>query len=116
MAFDYELLTEITEISTTVTGTMYTHSTGTKSYVRTIMMHNSNTFSIGVSLYKVPDVGGSLGVASTANRFYSDNIIAADTVFIEVPVPGIILTDTNDSIQGFATLSGINYEIYGGRE
>jgi hypothetical protein len=115
MAFDYELLAEMSQITTT-TGILYTHSTGSKSYVRTFMMHNSSDASIDVELYKVPDNGGAVGVASTANRFYKDSIVSEDTVFIEIPVPGMLMTGTNDTIQGYTSASGINYEIYGGRE
>jgi hypothetical protein len=118
MAFAYARLAEIQFITTT-TGVLYTHTTGSiaKSYVRSVVVHNSGTSNEDVRMYVVPDNGGSAGVASTANEFYRETIAAQSTRMIEFAVPGVIMIDNNEVIRGLTTTSGaVTVMIFGGQE
>ena len=76
-----------------------TNATGKTTYVRSITVHNTNTSSEDVCIYRVPDNGGSAGTASTANRIIKASVPADGTEIWEWESPGMVLSDTNDTIQ-----------------
>jgi len=116
MSFDYSRLCEITTVASTV-GSVYTNPSSTKSYIRLIILHNTSSTSETVVLYNVPDSGGSLGTAGDTNKFYYESITANSTSIIDLGTPGLILQDTNDSIQAVTTTaSKVTIQIMGGTE
>lgn len=116
MAFDYQRLTEITTLPSAA-GVVYTKSSGTKAYVRLIVLHNSNTISEAVKLYVVPDSAGSVGTPGVTNEIYSESLAAGDTRIIEFATPGLLLLDNNETIQGVTTTaSKVTITITGGLE
>jgi hypothetical protein len=102
MAFAYGKLTEITTLPNSA-GAVLTNAASTTTYIRGIMLHNGNTTAETVILYKVPNSTGSVGTAATANEIYKEIMAPAATTFLEFPTPGMIMTDTNDTIQGTTT-------------
>ena len=116
MAFDYSLLKEIATIADSA-ASVYTNPAATKSYVRLIIIHNTNSTAEVVQLYNVPDSTGSLGTAGDTNKFYYESMAANATSIIDLGTPGLILEDTNDSIQAVTTTaSKVTIQIMGGTE
>ena len=116
MAFTYSQLTPITTIASSA-GAVYTNPSSKTSYVRSIILHNTNTSAEAVVLYNVPDNSGSVGTAAATNQFYKTSVAADTTVIIEFPVPGLVLSDTNDTIQATTTTaSKVTIQISGATE
>lgn len=116
MAFAYGKLTEITTLPNSA-GAVLTNAASTTTYIRGIMLHNGNTTAETVILYKVPDSTGSVGTAATTNEIYKEVISPGATTILEFPVPGIILTDENDTIQGTTTTaSKVTIQFIGATE
>jgi len=84
-------------------GALITNAVSTKTWIRGIVIYNGNTTAEAVKLYNVPDSTGSVGTAGVSNLFYVQSIPPDETVLIEIPGPGLVLTDTNDTIQGVTT-------------
>lgn len=116
MAFAYGRLTEITTIDTSA-GAVYTNPASTTSYIRLIVIHNTYTSAEAVSLYIVPDNAGAAGTAGNTNKMYYESVPANDTRILEFPAPGLMLVDTNDTIQASTTTaSRVTIQIYGATE
>ena len=116
MIFDYARLAEITALPNSA-GSVYTNPASTSSYVKLIQLHNTSTVNEIVSLYNVPDAAGTVGTASTANRFFNYTMAPNETIQVEYNSPGLVLKDENDTIQAAAsTAAKVNIEIYGGLE
>ena len=116
MSFEYKRLTEITTLDDTV-GVIFSNPAGKQSYVRMISLHNANSQNEIVKLYNVPDTAGSVGSAADTNKIFERVFAANESLIIEYPVPGMILADENDTIQGGTdTVSKVTIEITGGQE
>jgi hypothetical protein len=97
-------------------GSLYANPGSTKSYIRGFTLFNGNTTTENVKLYNVPDSSGSLGTAGVSNQFTEIALLAKETLFIDLPHP-IVLTDTNDSIQGVTTTaSKVTFQIHGDKD
>jgi hypothetical protein len=118
MSFDYSRVLEITSLAVSAsTNTLVTNTAPGKKYIRNIILHNTHTSDVVVSLFNVPNSGGVVGTSSTANQFLKATLPADDTVMIEVPAPGIMLVDDFDTIQGYADIaSKVTAQMYGGAE
>jgi|WetSurSiteA1Bulk_404760.scaffolds.fasta_scaffold08911_4 hypothetical protein len=120
MAFDYSRLAEGVKLAPTASGAVacVTNPSTTTTYIRMIVVHNVNSTTETVSLYNVPDSGGSVGTASdTTNRFYKEDLPAGATRILEFQAPGIVLIDTNDTIQGVCSVyEKVLVWAYGGAE
>jgi hypothetical protein len=111
-----------------------TVGSGKTTYIRSIVIFNSNvgTANTGLSqtvqIYAVPNSAGSVGVATAGNRIGRVSLTPDDTFFFDLQYP-ITLQNTGDSIQVFNegtyayTLSGIatstnpvNVMVLGDRE
>ena len=116
MALTHMRLTEITTIAATA-GAVYTNPASTTAYVTLIVLHNTNTTAEDVELWNVPDSTGSVGTAADTNKFWADSLAANETVFVEVPKIGLVLEDTNDTIQAMTdTASKVTIQIFGSQE
>ena len=102
MAFAYARVLEITTLPAAA-ASVYTNPAATTTYIRGIILHNGNTVTEAVKLYNVPDNAGAVGTAAVTNEIYSESMVAGATTMLEFPIPGIMLTDGNDSIQGVTT-------------
>lgn len=116
MAFAYARLTEINYIADAAAAE-YTNPASTTTYVRSIILHNTHSSDLAVTLYNVPDNSEAVGTAAVANQFYKETIAANDTLMLEFPAPGLVLTDTNDTIQAVCgTADKVTIQIFGGTE
>ena len=102
MVFAYKRVLEITTLPAAV-ASVYANPAATTTYIRGIILHNGNTATEAVKLYNVPDNAGAVGTAAVTNEIYSESMIAGATTVLEFEIPGIMLTDENDSIQGVTT-------------
>jgi len=97
-------------------GTLYANESGTKTWVKEIILFNANTTAEVVRLYNVPDSAGSAGTAAAANQFFERTLATLETVIISFAV-GLVLEDHNDTIQGYTTTaSKVTYMIMGATE
>ena len=101
MALQRTKLGDIAYIPATA-GSIYANPSSTKTFVRGLTLHNTNTTTEIVKLYAVPDSTGSLGTAAASNRCLNVSLTANETLLIEFPYP-LVLTDENDSIQAETT-------------
>jgi len=102
MALNRAKLADIAEIASSA-GALITNAASVKTWIRGITLHNHTAGAIDVTLYNVPDSGGSVGTAATGNQFFKKSLAADETHYIDLPGPGIVLSDTNDTIQGLAS-------------
>jgi hypothetical protein len=105
MAITRGRLANIQTISSTA-GVIYANPAGTTTFVGCIILHNTHTATETVQLYNVPDSTGSVGTAALSNRFMQVDIAANATVSFPFDGDGIVLADTNDSIQASSTSAG----------
>jgi hypothetical protein len=117
MAFDYEILTEITTVDGSSASALYTNAASTKTSIRLMILHNSNTSAETVKLYNVPDSTGSVGTAGVTNKIFERSLIPNETYVWNIGAPGIIQEDTNDTLQGVtSTSSKVTFQAFGGAE
>ena len=116
MAFVYSRLKDIAYIAGSAAAVV-TNGAGAKTYIRCIVLHNTHTSGLATTLYNVPDSAGSVGTASAANQFYKETIAPDGIVILEFPTPGIVLSDTNDTLQAVCgTADKVTIQVHGGTE
>ena len=96
-----------------VAGTLFL-STATKSYVKGILLHNTNTTSETVKIYYVPNNAGAAGAAATANKIFERALAANETFLfpLEFGVP-LTMGTAGDTIQGATTTaSKVTFVIF----
>lgn len=101
MALQHTRLAEVAYVASTV-GSIYSNAASTKSHVRGFLLHNTNTTNETVAIHWVPDSAGSVETASNATRIFNVVLAANETLLLEIPY-GLVLTDTNESIQAVTT-------------
>jgi hypothetical protein len=112
MAFTYSRLKETAYLGDTTGTALVEHSSGF-TYIRLIILYNSDSSARTVSLYNVPD-GAAVG---NSHQFFGASLDAAQTVMLEFPAPGIMLKDNLDRIWGKASVaSKVTVQIYGATE
>lgn len=104
MAVDYLHLAQSAVTTAGTTVSIFTNPGGTTTCVRQIWLHASNYGCIGISetsviLFRVADSAGSLGRARPTEQFFARSLGTNETYLLDCGVPGIVLTDANDSIQ-----------------
>lgn len=102
MALNRAKLSDIQELPSSV-GNLIVNPASTKTWIRGILIHNGNVGDETVKLYNVPDSASSVGAAADANKFFEKVVGTLENVYIDIPGPGILLTDLNDTIQGVTT-------------
>ena len=114
MALTNNILTEISYIAGITADALYDNDLNTTAYVQLIIIHNGNSTSENVKLYKVPNNSGSLGTAGVSNIMYNLTLVANETKMIQVAKMGIMLIAQHDSIQASTTTSNkVTVQIYG---
>lgn len=115
MALQRGKLADIQYVSNSA-ASLYANPSSTKTYIRGIILFNGNTTVETVVLYNVPDAAAALGTAGVSNKFMSVSLVGDETLMIAFPYP-IVLTDTNDSIQGSTTTaSKVTCQLLGDKE
>ncbi len=98
-------LGRLTYITATTVGTaqsIWTNTTGLDSCVSHIIMHNTNTSAIVVTICKVPGAGGVADTADINDEIWQQSIAASDTEVFDVP---LYLTVTGDSVQMYVDVA-----------
>ena len=98
-----------------------THAGGPdfQTRVQQIILHNTAAVAIVVDVWLVPAAAGAVGVAADANKVARQSIPADDTYVIDESVigsHGLILEDTNDTVQMLAGAAGVTVTCNGERE
>lgn len=88
-------------------GSVYSNPASTKTFISGITLHNSNTTAELVTVHNVPDSTGSLGTAAAGNRILRVSLDPNQTITYSFPGDGIVLEDTNDSIQAVTTTDSV---------
>jgi hypothetical protein len=117
MALAKTSLSPIVSVVGVATVGIYTNPSNTKSYIKAFVIHNAGVSSAFCLLHDVPNSAGSVGTASSNNRFFSQYINSGETTFLEYPYP-LTLANANDSIRFQNQTSGqvINIQIIGDRD
>jgi hypothetical protein len=111
MAISYPKLADIQTVASSA-GSIFSNPSSKSTYIRSIVLHNTNSTAETVKLYNVPDSAGSVGTAAATNRFL--NISLAANASYEWKLGPIPLTDENDSIQAeTTTASKVTVMIFG---
>lgn len=97
-------------------GAMYDNGSSVKTYIRGIILHNTNTTTETVELQMVQNSSGSLGTPAASKKFLHVDLATNETLFIEFISP-IILTAQHDAIFGVTTTaSKVNFIPLGDKE
>jgi len=116
MAFEMKRLADIGTLSASA-ASIFANPADKTSLVKAITLFNSHSSAVTVKLYRVPDSGGSLGTAAAGNQFFERELAVNETFLYEAAGQGMVLEDTNDSIQGEAgTASVVTVSIDGAQE
>jgi hypothetical protein len=98
-------------------GSIYANPGSTLTFISGFTLFNGNTTAETVKLYNVPDSGGSLGTAGVSNQFLEISLASLETFVFEAPSDGIVLSDTNDSIQAVTTTaSKVTVMVHGTKD
>jgi hypothetical protein len=106
MAITRGRLANIQTLAST-TGSIYSNPASTTTFVKGVEFYNSAATAEVVELYHVPDSGGSLGTAAATNRKLKISLAADETYIHEWPGDGLVLVDTNDSLQAKSTTASV---------
>jgi hypothetical protein len=112
----HKRLVDITYIASSA-GAIFTQPAGKTTYLKLLMLHNTNTTTETVTLYCVPDNAGSVGTAAVANQTYKLGLAPDETVQIAFGGSGLIFHDTNETLQAVTTTaSKVTVHAYGAQE
>lgn len=97
-------------------GSIYSNPSGKKTYLKGIILHNTNTVSEEIAIHFVQNSGGAVGTAALGNRIGLPTLASKETLFFPLGVDGhpFILPSTNDSLQvSTTTASKVTATIIG---
>lgn len=116
MAFDFYKLLSGTLITNSITA-VYTNTASITTFMRLITLCNFSDSSVTISVYRVPNSGGSVGTAADKDLIFKGVVSGGSTVLFDVPNPGFILDSENDTLQVVASITGVStIHIDGGKE
>lgn len=101
MALQRTKLADIAFVAATA-GSIYANPAATKTIIKGLMLHNTNSGPEVVKVYVVPDSAGALGTAVAGHLILNVSLPSNDTLMVEFPY-ALTLTDTNDSLQASTT-------------
>jgi hypothetical protein len=111
MAITRGKLADIAYIASTA-GSVYANPSSTKTFIKGFSVFNVAGTSQTVKLFNVPDSGGSLG--TDANQCFEVVLATKEAFAWEWPGDGLVLTDTNDSLQASSTnASSVTIVLHG---
>jgi len=89
-------------VISSTTETIYANPAATKTFIPSILLHNTHTVAVTVTLYSVPNNAGAVGTAATGNQFFKESLAANESYPINDH--SFILDGTNDTIQAVASV------------
>lgn len=115
MALQRAKLADIQYLASTA-GSIYANPASTTTFLRGLLLHNTNTTTEVVKLYVVPDSSLALGTAAASHLVLNISLAANDTLLVEFPYP-MVLTDENDSVQAVASsASKVTVLLFGDKD
>lgn len=91
--------------------TLVTNAASLDTVVSHVVLYNSHSAAITVTLCTVPDSAGSVGTGDANDVYWSQSVPAGDTYTVDIP---IYLRDTNDTVQVYVgTGSKVNAYAFG---
>ena len=102
MALTHGRLAEIAEVAAAAAAVV-TNAASEKTYVRFIHLHSNHATQQAVEIHLVPDSGGSVGTAADANKIAHVVLDEDERATIELPASGLVMEDTNDTLQAVTT-------------
>jgi hypothetical protein len=118
MALQRTKLADIQFISATV-APLYTNPLGIKTYLKGVILFNSNVATEVVRLYVVPDTAGNVGTAATMNQIAQIGLLPNETVFFPLNMDGqpLVMINPNETFQASTTTaSKVTALILGDKE
>ena len=105
------------QIAGTTVGTadaLVTNLTTKDTSVDFVMLFNTHTSSVTVTLCQVNDNAGSPGTPAATDVFYEKVLPTRKSVLLGKQDLMVLLTDTGDTLNGYASVTNkINYFVYG---
>ena len=115
MALQRTRLTPLAYIPASV-GVMYDNPASTTTFVKGVLLHNTNTTAETIEIHWVPSSGGAVGTAGNATRLFKVQMDAGETLFLEMPY-SVVLVALHESIQMVTTTaSKVNCAIAGDQD
>jgi len=93
----------ITGTATGSADTLVTNAASLDTVVSHVVLYNSHTSAIEVTLCTVPDAAASVGTDDAYDIYWSEEVPAGSSYTVDIP---IYLRDTNDTLQVFAGTTG----------
>ena len=103
MAITFSWPAKTNIVISNVAETIYANPAATTTFIPSILLHNTHTVAVTVTLYCVPPVSpGVAGTASTANQFFKETLQPDETYPINDHL--FIFDATNDTLQAVASV------------
>jgi len=101
----------ITGTAAGTANTLVTNAASLDTTISHVVLYNSHSVAIVVTLCTVPDAAAAVGTADANDIYWSQSVPAGDTYTVDIPV---YLTDTNDTLQVYAaTADKVNAYAFG---
>lgn len=102
---------QVTATTIGTADTAYTNATTKDTIITRIVLYNSHSGSVLITIGHVPDTAGSVDTMDAADVIYNVTLETTETFEIDCKV---VLRDTNETIKIFAgTTAVVYYHIYG---
>ena len=105
------------QITATTSGTaqvIVTNPTGYDTVGDYIMIFNTHTSAVTVYLYQVDDNALAVGTLAATDQFFEYALAAKETLLLGRQDIMIVMTDTNDTLQTYASVTAkLNYSVFG---
>lgn len=112
MSLQRTRLADIVQVASSA-ASVYSNPAATKTFIRGVVLFNSNTTPETVKLYNVPDASGSAGSATAANQFTEIVLVTKETLIFDFLYP-LVLIDEADTLQAeTTTASKVTIQILG---
>ena len=102
MAVLFDWLNDNNLLISNVTEVIYANPASTTTFIYAMLLHNTHSSAVEVTLYKVPDNAAAVGIAGAGNQIFKKSLAENETYVINDAT--LILGDTNDSIQAVADI------------
>jgi hypothetical protein len=94
--------------------TIVTNTSGVDTIITHIHLYNAHSVAVTVTLCQVDDSAGSVGTAASTDIFFVYSIPAGESIILGSADCKIVLLDTNDTLQAYASEADkVNIFAYG---
>ncbi len=100
MATTFDWLNDTNLVISSTTETIYANPENTTTHIMSILLHNTHSSAVTVTLYWVPDSTGFAGTAASGNQFFYRSLKPYETFVINDIDK--VLGDYNDTLQALA--------------